>query len=76
MDGEGDAQAARMDEGAMTALASAIAEACAFEVGDQFPEFLGHDRIKTILPVGACDLSCETAATPPGTNPEDAVSYQ
>ncbi len=54
--GEGDAETAWMVEIAMTALASAIDETGAFEVGDQFPEFSGHSSIKTILLRSASDL--------------------
>ena len=54
--GEGDAEAARMDEVAMTALAPAINEAGALEVGDQFAEFPRHGSIKTILLGGASDF--------------------
>lgn len=54
--GEGDAEAAWVAEIAMTALAPAIDETGAFEVGDQFPEFSGHGSIKTILLQSASDL--------------------
>lgn len=62
--GEGDAQAERVGEIAMTAAPAAIDEAGALKLADEFANFLGHGSIKTILACRTSGLFRAIAETP------------